>query len=139
MLLTKYKTIWDELEGFSKASNEDFNPALRPWTPAVDIVETENELTFYFDLPGLKREDIEVNLENGTLTVKGARKFEQEESSKGYHRVERSYGTFSRAFSLPDTVDAEKINASYKDGVLTITGAKREAAKPRSVKVNINS
>jgi len=117
----------------------DSNPALRPWTPAVDIVETENELTFHFDLPGLKMEDIEVNLENGTLTVQSARKFEHEENQKGYHRVERSYGTFSRVFSLPDTVDAEKIDASYKDGVLTIKGAKREAAKPRSVKVNVNN
>jgi HSP20 family protein len=139
MLLTKYKSLWDELDNFNKAFTEGFNPALRPWTPAVDIVETENELTFTFDLPGLKMEDIEVHLENGTLTVKGSRKFEHEENKKGYHRVERSYGAFSRAFSLPETVDPDKITASYKDGVLTVAAGKREAAKPRSVKVNVSA
>jgi HSP20 family protein len=78
-----------------------------------------------------------VQIENGTLTLKGTRKLEQEEKDKGYHRIERSYGSFMRAFSLPETVDAETAKASYKDGVLQIAFARREAAKPKSVKVNV--
>ncbi len=145
MTLTKYRTLWDELEDFPrsvKLFEDTFNRALSagergPWTPAVDVVESENELAFTVDLPGMKQEDIEVNVENGTLTIKGHRKFEQEVSEKGYHRIERSYGGFSRAFALPDSVNFEKVDATYKDGVLTIKAAKREAAKPRSVKVAI--
>jgi HSP20 family protein len=147
MTLVKYRNLWDELEdfprnlglfqdAFNRAANEN---GIRPWAPAVDVVESENHLTFTVDLPGMKQEDIEVHLENGTLTIKGQRKFEQEENEKGYHRIERSYGSFSRAFSLPDTVDTEKVNASYKDGVLSVKVAKREAAKPRSVKVAVNN
>lgn len=147
MTLVKYRNIWDELEDFPRSLGlfpESFNrPAnevgVRPWVPAVDVVESENDLSFTVDLPGLKQEDIDVHLENGTLTIKGQRKFEQEEKKKGYHRIERSYGSFSRAFSLPDTVDTEKVNASYKDGVLSVKVAKREAAKPRSVKVAVNN
>jgi len=145
MTLTKYRNLWDELEDFPrsvKLFEDTFNrafgePGIRPWTPAVDVVETENDLAFTVDLPGMKQEDIEVNLENGTLTIKGQRRFEHDEQRKGYHRIERSYGAFSRAFALPDTVDAEKVDAGYKDGVLTIRAAKREAAKPRSVKVAV--
>lgn len=147
MTLTKYRNLWDELEDFPRSMklfedtvNRAFGDvALRPWTPAVDVVETENELSFTVDLPGMKQEDIDVNLENGTLTIKGQRRFEHEENKKGYHRIERSYGSFSRAFALPDTIDTEKLDASYKDGVLTIKAGKREAAKPRSVKVAVNN
>jgi HSP20 family protein len=145
MTLVKRNDIWDELDTFPRSLKlweEPFarlfsDPGLRPWTPAVDIVETEDELTFRADLPGMKQEDIDVQIENGTLTLKGSRKFEQEEKEKGYHRIERSYGSFTRAFSLPDTVDTEKAKASYKDGVLQIVFARREAAKPRSVKVSV--
>jgi HSP20 family protein len=111
----------------------------RPWTPSVDISETENELVLHVDVPGIRLEDIDVRLENGTLTVKGERKFEQASNNKGYHRMERSYGAFARSFSLPDTVDPDKIRAEYKDGVLTINVAKKEVAKPRSIKVEVQN
>ena len=147
MTLVKYRNLWDELEDFPRSLGlfqEAFNrPAgetgIRPWAPAVDVVESENDLSFTVDLPGMKQEDIDVHLENGTLTIKGQRKFEHEEQKKGYHRIERSYGSFSRAFELPETVDPENVHASYKDGVLSVKVAKREAAKPRSVKVSISN
>jgi HSP20 family protein len=125
---------------FEEALNELMaEPAAgRPWAPPVDILETENELVVKADLPEVKISDISISLENGTLSLKGDRRFEKKEEKGGYHRIERSYGTFARQFTLPDTVDPEKVNASFKDGVLTITLPKKEIAKPRSIKVNIH-
>src|ERR1700678_2663883 len=111
----------------------------RPWAPAVDIVETENELILKADVPGVELKDIDIQLENGTLTVKGERKFEKEEKNKGFHRMERSYGSFVRIFTVPDTVDAEQVKAGYEAGVLTITLPKKEIAKPRAIKVQISN
>ncbi|MCC7342612.1 MAG: Hsp20/alpha crystallin family protein [Bryobacterales bacterium] len=110
----------------------------RPWSPAVDISETENELVLKADLPEMKLEDLDIQLENGTLTLKGERKFEKSDKDRGYHRIERSYGSFVRAFSLPDYADAEKVAADYKDGVLTVTVPKKEIAKPRAIKVSVH-
>ncbi|MCC6264906.1 MAG: Hsp20/alpha crystallin family protein [Bryobacterales bacterium] len=110
----------------------------RPWSPAVDISETENELVLKADLPEMKLEDLDIQLENGTLTLKGERKFEKSDKDRGYHRIERSYGSFVRAFSLPDYADAEKVVADYKDGVLTVTVPKKEIAKPRAIKVSVH-
>lgn len=113
-------------------------PNGRPWVPAVDIVETENELIVKADVPDMKFEDIDVRLENGTLTLKGERKFEKETTEKGgWHRLERSYGMFERSFMLPETVDAEKVKADYVNGTLTVTLPKKEIAKPRQVKVEV--
>jgi HSP20 family protein len=115
-------------------------PASRPWTPAVDIYETENELVLKADIPEVDPKNVGIQLENGTLTLKGERKFEQEQKNgKGFHRIERSYGSFVRAFSLPDTVDAENVKADYKNGVLTVTVPKKEVAKPRTINVEINN
>jgi HSP20 family protein len=111
----------------------------RPWSPAVDIVETEDALVLKADLPDVKIEDIDIRVENNTLTVRGHRKFEKDETVKGYHRIERSYGEFVRSFALPSTVDTESVSADYKNGVLAITLPKKEAAKPRQVKVAIQS
>jgi len=111
--------------------------ANRPWSPSVDIFETEEALTLKADLPDVKIEDIDVRVENQTLTLRGQRKFEKEESVKGYHRIERSYGDFVRSFAVPATVDTEKVQADYKNGVLTITLPKKETAKPRQVKVAV--
>jgi HSP20 family protein len=111
----------------------------RPWAPAVDIMETENELVLKADVPGVALKDIDIQLENGTLTVKGERKYEKEEKSKGFHRMERSYGTFVRYFTVPDTVDAEHVHAAYEAGVLTITLPKKEIAKPKTIKVQISN
>lgn len=107
----------------------------RPWSPSVDIFETENELILKADLPDVKLEDIEVRVENQTLTLKGERKFEKDESNRGFHRIERQYGTFVRSFTVPSSVDAERVAAEYKNGVLTVRLPKKEAAKPRQVKI----
>jgi HSP20 family protein len=113
-------------------------PSGRPWSPPVDIVETENDLVLTADVPGVKMEDIDIKLEDGTLTITGSREFQNSESKGGYHRLERSYGSFQRAFSLPDSVDAEKVEASYENGVLKVVLPKKEVAKPRSIKVNLS-
>jgi len=113
------------------------------WVPAVDIFENaKQELVLKAELPDMKREDIQVVFENNTLTLKGERKFEntaQENSVKQeqFHRLERAYGTFSRSFSLPSTVDATRIAAEYKNGVLTVTLPFREEAKPRTINVEV--
>jgi HSP20 family protein len=107
----------------------------RPWSPAVDIMETENELTVKADLPDVRLEDIDVRVENQTLSIKGERRFEENSTGKGYHRIERSYGRFMRSFAVPNSVDTEKVSAGYKDGVLTVSLPKKEAAKARQVKV----
>ncbi|MDX2154301.1 MAG: Hsp20/alpha crystallin family protein [Bryobacteraceae bacterium] len=119
----------------------DLPNSSRPWVPAVDILETENELVLRADVPGLKLEDIDIRLENGTLSIKGERKFEkdQQNEKRGYHRIERGYGVFARTFSLPDTIDVDKVGADYKDGVLTVTLPKKEVAKPRTVRVQISN
>ncbi len=112
--------------------------ANRPWSPAVDILETEDAVTLKADLPDVKTEDIDIRVENNTMTLRGFRKFEKDENVKGYHRIERSYGEFTRSFALPPTVENDKVAADYKNGVLTITLPKKEAAKPRQVKVEIH-
>jgi HSP20 family protein len=107
----------------------------RPWSPAVDIYETDNELVLKADLPEVDSKDIDVRVENGTLSIAGERKFEQKSESKGFHRIERSYGSFVRSFAVSNTFDTDQVNAQYRNGVLTVTLPKREAAKPRQIKV----
>jgi HSP20 family protein len=108
------------------------------WVPPVDIFENaEHEVVLKAELPEIKREDINVTFENGVLTLKGERKFEEETSKENYHRIERRHGSFSRSFTLPNTVDASRISAAYKDGVLTIRLPQREEAKPKQIDVNI--
>lgn len=111
----------------------------RPWAPAVDILETENDLVLKADVPGVELKDIDIQLENGTLTLKGERKFETEEAKKGFHRMERSYGSFVRYFTVPETVDAEHVHADYHNGVLTVTLPKKEIAKPKAIKVQVSN
>jgi HSP20 family protein len=110
----------------------------RPWSPAVDIVETEDALTLKADLPDVKIEDIDIRVENGALILRGSRKFEKDASVKGYHRIERSYGDFVRSFALPPTVETDKVGAEYRNGVLAITLPKKETSKPRQVKVEVH-
>jgi HSP20 family protein len=113
--------------------------AARPWSPPVDIFENENELVLKADIPDIKSEDLDIQVENQTLTVKGRRNFEQQSEKGGYHRIERSYGSFVRTFSVPSTVESEKVAANYSNGVLTVTLPKKEAAKPRQVKIGVGS
>jgi HSP20 family protein len=103
--------------------------------PTVDIFEDEASIQLKADLAGVKPEDVHIEVENNVLTVRGERKLEHEEKKKGYHRVERAYGSFSRSFALPDTVDSERIDAAFKDGVLNLTIAKRPAAQKKQIKV----
>ena len=111
---------------------------LSNWVPAVDIYEDENKsLVLKAELPDVKREDVSVTVENNTLTVSGERKLESEVKKEQYHRIERAYGRFSRSFSLPTTVDAGKIAAEFKNGVLSIRLPFREEARPRSIDVAV--
>jgi HSP20 family protein len=107
----------------------------RPWAPSVDIYETENELVLKADLPDVEAKDIDVRVENQTLTIAGERKFEAASTEKGYHRIERSYGNFVRSFAVPSAFDTDKINAAYNNGVLTVKLNKKETAKPRQIKI----
>ena len=108
------------------------------WNPAVDIFETEShDLVVKAELPGMNRDDIEVSVENGTLVLKGQKKFDAEVKEERYRRIERSYGQFHRSFTLPNTVDASKVGADYKNGVLTVKLPFREDAKPRTINVEV--
>ena len=107
------------------------------WNPAVDIFENDNEVIVKAELPGMEAKDIDVKLENNVVTLRGERRFEKEAKEENYHRIEREYGSFSRAFSLPVTVNAEKVTAEYKDGVLTIVLPKKEEIKPKPIKIAI--
>lgn len=106
------------------------------WNPAVDIFENDNDIVIQAELPGLKAKDIELRIENNVLLLKGERRFEKETKEENYHRVEREYGAFSRAFSLPVAVDGERVTAEYKDGVLKIVLPKKEEIKPKPIKVS---
>jgi len=108
------------------------------WVPPVDIYQNgDTELVLKAELPDMVREDIDVTVDNGTLTIKGEKKFAGEPKEEQFHRIERRYGAFSRSFSLPPTVDATKVSAEYKNGVLTVRLPVREEAKPRSIKVDV--
>ncbi len=108
------------------------------WMPPVDIYQSgDHELVLKAELPDMTREDIEVMVDNGTLTIKGEKKLSNEVKDDQYHRIERRYGTFSRSFSLPPTIDAGRVGAEYKNGVLTVKLPMREEAKPRQIKVDV--
>jgi HSP20 family protein len=121
------------LEGFWR----DETPLGRgSWLPLVDIFENaQHEIVIKAELPDMKRDDIQVTVENGTLTLSGERRLEQDVKRENFHRLERSYGSFSRSFTLPPTFDASRISATYKDGVLTVTLPPREDAKPKQIEV----
>jgi len=107
------------------------------FVPAVDVYEDEHKITLKLEIPGVNQEDVDVLLENNTLTIRGARKFEKEEKEENFHRIERRYGSFARSFALPNTVDTENVHASYDNGVLKIELSKRAEAKPKQIKVNV--
>ena len=141
-LFPKLKSFPSGLRLFQDSINRLFSEdgvKARPWAPAVDILETENELVLKADVPGVELKDIDIQLENGTLTVKGERKFEKEEKNKGFHRMERSYGSFVRYFTVPETIDPDQVKAGYQAGVLTITLPKKEVAKPKAIKVQVSN
>jgi HSP20 family protein len=142
--LEPFRGLFNLQNQFNKIFNDSFRnqaeeSALTTWAPAVDIYETPNELVVKADLPDVNEKDIDVRVENNLLTIRGERKFEKSVSEENYLRVERTYGAFSRSFSLPNTVNAEAIGAEYKNGVLTVTLPKREESKPRQVKITVNA
>jgi len=108
------------------------------WIPAVDIFETNEAIVLKAELPGITAQDISVEVKDNTLTLKGEKKFEKEVKEENYHRVERSYGSFQRAFTLPGTIHQEKVKAKFKDGILEITLPKVEETKPKQIKVEIS-
>jgi HSP20 family protein len=123
---------------------EAFSPQLgetelstRSWAPPVDIYETEEAIVLKAELPGVDPKDVEVRVEDNTLYLKGERKFEKEVKEQNYHRVERSYGSFARSFSLPNSISTDKVKAEFKDGLLTLTMPKREEAKPKTIKIDV--
>jgi HSP20 family protein len=122
-------------EGFNR--QEESN--LTTWAPAVDILETEHELVVKADLPDIDPKELDIRVENNILTIRGERRFEKQVNEKNYLRVERSYGSFARSFSLANTVNSEAIKADYQNGALTLVIPKREEAKPKQIKVMVGS
>ena len=122
-------------EDASRNWKSDEPASTTTWSPAVDIFETESEIVVKAEVPGMDRKDITLNLENNVLTLRGERRFLKETKEENYHRIERSYGGFSRAFSIPVTVDDEKIRADYQDGVLKIVLPKKEPLRPKQIKI----
>jgi HSP20 family protein len=121
----------------TRSSNGKETMIVADWAPSVDISETESEYQIKAEIPDVKKEDVKVTLEDGVLTIQGERKHEKEEKGKKYHRIERSYGSFVRTFSLPDVIDDDKVKAEFKDGVLNLHLPKSEKAKPKAIDVKV--
>jgi len=124
---------------FARPEAEQESLAMGSFIPAVDIYEDAHQLLLKLEVPGIKQDDLDVRVENQTLTVKGERKFESNEKEENFHRIERRYGSFTRSFTLPQTVDITAVKASYDAGILSISLAKKEAAKPKQVKIEIGA
>jgi HSP20 family protein len=132
------RSLQDEMNrlfsaSFPRGSNQE--EMSTGWSPSVDIYESENRIVLEAELPGMKREDFELSIENNVVTLKGERRFEKKDEGDNYHRVERAYGSFTRSFNLPRTVSTEEIKADFKNGVLTVTVPKKEEAKARKIEI----
>ena len=125
-------------QDFNRGQGQDELLTTGNFVPPVDVYEDEHKISLKFEIPGIDQKDVDIRYENTTLTVRGERKFEKEEKEENFHRIERSYGTFTRSFALPNTVDPDNIHAEYVNGVLKIDLAKRAEAKPKQIKVNIS-
>lgn len=123
---------------FDEAFGDTGNETLPTWHPAADIYETKEDYVFKLEIPGLKKDDINIELKDHTLSIKGEKKEEKEVEKDVYHRIESYSGTFSRNFVLPQDIDAKKVNASMKDGVLVLRVAKAEEQKPKSIPISLN-
>lgn len=147
MAIVRWNDPFREFAQLQDRINRVFNDTYRTdeglmtsgsWVPPVDIFQNgDHEVVIKAELPDMSREDIDITVDNGTLTIKGEKKLSQEVKEEQFHRIERRYGMFSRSFSLPQTVDAGKVGAEYKNGVLTVRLPLREEAKPRSVKIDV--
>ncbi len=145
-----FLTRWDPAREFTSLQNQmnrlfsGLSPAgddlmATGFVPAVDIYEDEHAITLKAEVPGIEEKDIDVRLENQTLTLRGERKFEKEEKEENFHRIERRYGSFTRSFTLPNTVDVENVKAEYANGVLSVRLPKRAEAKPRQIRVGVTA
>jgi len=136
--LTNWQTQLNRiLEPFARfATQEDEDLVSGTWVPPVDVAETQEKIVVRAETPGMKQEEIQIEFENGLLTIKGERKLEKPEGMT-WHRVERVFGNFSRSFTLPRTVDPEKISATYRDGILEIDVPKKEEAKPKNIRIAV--
>ena len=123
-------------DSYGQGSTEE-NLTTSSFVPPVDIYEDEHNITLKIEVPGIEQKDMDVRMENNTLTVRGERKFEKEEKEENFHRVERRYGSFFRAFTLPSTVDPDSVSAEYDNGLLKIKLAKKAEAKPKQIKVSV--
>ena len=121
----------------TRTSNGKETMIIADWTPSVDISETEEEYQIKAEIPDVRKDDVKVTVEDGVLTIQGRRNQEKEEKGTKYHRIERSYGSFARTFSLPDVIEADKVNAEFKDGVLNLRLPKSEKAKPKAIEVKV--
>jgi HSP20 family protein len=142
--LTSSPRTNDFQDQFNRIFNDAFGRTreesnLTTWAPAVDIHESEHELTVKADLPGIDAKDLDIRVENNILTIRGDRKFEKKVNEDNYLRVERAYGSFSRSFSLANTVNSDAIKADYQNGVLTLVVPKREEAKPKQIRVTVGT
>jgi len=138
----EFTTLQDRMnrlfhDSFSEGRDESLTTS--SFAPAVDVYEDEHNVTLKIEVPGIEEKDIDVRIENNTLTVHGERKFEKEEKEENYRRVERQYGSFTRSFTLPNTVDHDNVSANYDKGVLKIKLAKKAEAKPKQIKVHVGS
>ncbi len=141
-ILTRYEPFRDLARLQSEVSRLFDDKMFRPgesvgWTPACDIFEDEEGVTLRFELAGVEPKDVDIRFENGVLTLRGERKLEKEDKRESYHRIELGYGTFTRSFSLPSTVDAEKIRAEAKNGILSVSLPKKAEARPRAIQVKV--
>jgi HSP20 family protein len=121
-------------EPFSRMAEEDL--VAGAWVPPVDVAETQEKIIVRAEVPGMRQEDIRIEYENGMLTIRGERKFEKQQGVT-YHRIERTHGNFSRSFTLPRTIDPEKITANYREGILEVEVPKKEEAKPRQIRIEV--
>jgi HSP20 family protein len=136
----EFSTLQDRMNRLfreTQGNHQDESLTSSSFAPAVDVYEDEHNVTLKIEVPGIDEKDIDVRIENNTLTVHGERKIEKEEKEENYRRVERQYGSFTRTFNLPPIVDAEKVQAEYDKGVLKITLPKKAEAKPKQIKVNV--
>ena len=133
----EFSTLSNRLNQLMDTPHDDQSDSLGSWSPVVDIFDKGGEVVIYAELPGIKKEDIDVRVENNVLTIRGKKDRREEVKEEGYFRAERTYGAFSRSFSLPTTVEVGKIGADYRDGVLTLRLPKAEEAKPRQIEVKV--
>lgn len=147
MAIVRWKDPIGELSSIHERMNRLFGEAFSPprapdegwirsWEPAVDIYEADDSIVVKAEIPGVERDQVGVEVKDGTLTLRGERKFEREVKEENYHRIERSYGSFQRSFTLPSSVDPDKVRATLKNGVLQVTLQKKEQARPKQIRIS---